>query len=72
MIPRRRLVLRSVARSAIARTQLSAERERITTLIRIAELRAEGVLTESEYQAEKARLLNPARSSESSPSAGEG
>lgn len=59
MIPRKRLVLRSAARAAIARSNLSADRERITTLIQIARLRADGVLTEAEYLAEKARLIKP-------------
>lgn len=53
------MVLRSAARAAIARSNLSADRERITTLIQIARLRADGVLTEAEYLAEKARLIKP-------------
>jgi hypothetical protein len=59
VIPRKRRVLRSAARAAIAQSNLSADRERITTLIQIARLRADGVLTEAEYLAEKARLIKP-------------
>jgi len=59
VIPRKRRVLRSAARAAIAQSNLSADRERINTLIQIARLRADGVLTEAEYLAEKARLLKP-------------